>query len=78
MAVKTGGGLRTISWVITEEQYRNVLAIVHHRRARNPHQRVSQSDIAREALSIGVAAISQADNIALDASANDDTEEPAA
>jgi hypothetical protein len=68
MAVKTGGGLRTISWSITEEQYKIILEILRNRR--RDYNRVSQSHIAREIVAAGLEVIYHRQNTVSKASDN--------
>ena len=65
MAVKTSGGLRTVSWSVTTDQYEDITAEV---RQAGSHQRVSQSDVARDRLALAQTIVSHGRNIGLTAS----------
>lgn len=65
MAVKTSGGLRTVSWSVTTDQYEDITEAV---RTASPHQRVSQSDVARDRLALAQTVVSHGRSIGLTAS----------
>lgn len=66
MALKTGGGLRKVSWVITQSQHDRIQEIFKQRR--KPYNRISQSEIVRELLEAGLDVFPHEKNIAFIAS----------
>lgn len=56
MPIKTGGGLETISLVITEEQARRLRALRDSQKTAS--RRISLSDIAREVIEAGLNEVS--------------------
>lgn len=71
MALGEGSELETFSTVLTKDQVRRLKAIKDSRSA--AHRRVSVADVAREVVEAGLVVVSLGHNIALSASAKDET-----
>ena len=66
MSTKTSGGLRTVTWVVTQDQYDTIVEIRDRRK--KSYTRISQSDIVREVIAAGLEVINHGENIASEAS----------
>ncbi len=76
MALKTGGGLETVSLVLTTEQARELRRIRDDRK--RTFNRVSVSDVAREVVAVGLRVISFDSHSDSVASRENDTKSEAA